>query len=112
MCLPCENIAILQTEDKKKSHGGEREADGAYSPRDKHHGHGEEHDSGMRLFFLFLRWWISNTSHPLTAFDHEAIIGSKKEAEQFDDLSPEEAKKRLRILLTKMDRDNDEAVDK
>jgi len=76
---------------KKDGHGGEREADGAFSPRDKHHGGSGEHDAG---------------------FDHEAIIGSRKEAEEFDDLSPEEAKQRLRILLTKMDRDNDESVDR
>lgn len=76
---------------QKDGHGGERESDGAFSPRDKHHGGSGEHDAG---------------------FDHEAIIGSRKEAEEFDDLSPEEAKQRLRILLTKMDRDNDESVDR
>ena len=71
--------------------GGEREADGAFSPRDHHHGAGENHNS---------------------AFDHEAILGSRKEAEEFDELEPEEAKRRLGILLTKMDRDNDEAIDR
>lgn len=76
---------------QKDGHHGEREEDGAYSPKDKHHSHGEDHDSH---------------------FDHEAIIGSKKEAEEFDDLSPEEAKERLRILLTKMDRDLDKSIDR
>ena len=71
--------------------GGERESDGAFSPRDHHHGEGEDHNN---------------------AFDHEAILGSRKEAEEFDELEPEEAKRRLGILLTKMDRDNDEAIDR
>lgn len=74
----------------RKEKGGEREADGAFSPRDHYHG-GEEHDS---------------------AFDHEAILGSRKEAEEFDELDPEEAKRRLGVLLKKMDRDNDEAIDR
>lgn len=34
-------------------------------------------------------------------------LGSRKEAEIFDDLSPDEAKRRLEILARKMDRDND-----
>ena len=55
---------------------GERLSDGAFSPRDHKHGSGAEHDN---------------------SFDHEAILGSKKDAEEFDDLSPEEAKRRLRV---------------
>ncbi|VDO37545.1 unnamed protein product, partial [Onchocerca flexuosa] len=39
--------------------------------------------------------------------DHEVVIGSRKEAEIFDDLSPEEAKRRLAILAKKMDRNDD-----
>ncbi|KAL3998523.1 EF-hand domain pair family protein [Acanthocheilonema viteae] len=39
--------------------------------------------------------------------DHKVVIGSRKEAEMFDDLSPEEAKRRLTILAKKMDGDND-----
>ena len=45
-------------------------------------------------------------------WDHEAILGSKKEAEEFDELDPEEAKKRLRVLAVKMDRNGDGVVDK
>jgi len=75
----------------RKEKGGEREADGAFSPRDHHHGHGQDHDS---------------------QFDHEAILGSKKEAEEFDELDPEEAKRRLGVLLTKMDRDKDGSIDR
>ena len=57
---------------------GERLSDGAFSPRDHKHGSGEEHDN---------------------AFDHEAILGSRKDAEEYDDLPPEEAKRRLRVSL-------------
>lgn len=70
----------------------EREEDGAYSPRDK--GHiliNEEHNN---------------------EFDHESILGSAKEAEEYDHLPPEEAKRRLRILLTKMDLNGDQQIDK
>jgi len=73
-------------------HHKEREEDGAFSPKDRgHHGKDGEHDA---------HW------------DHEAILGSHKEAEEFDDLSPVEAKKRLRILAGKMDRNLDGFVDK
>ena len=86
---------------------GERLSDGAFSPRDHKHGSGEEHNN---------------------AFDHEAILGSRKDAEEYDDLPPEEAKKRLRVsdskqvwnligfasqvLLGKMDRNLDEQIDR
>ena len=74
------------------NHGGqgERTADGAASPR------GHTHDGAAH-------------EH---AFDHEAILGSHAEAEEFDTLPPEEAKKRLRVLLSKMDRNDDKMVDK
>ena len=57
---------------------GERMSDGAFSPRDHKHGSGEEHDN---------------------SFDHEAILGSRKDAEEYDDLPPEEAKRRLGVSL-------------
>ena len=69
----------------------ERENDGAFSPKDHHHTFGEDHDN---------------------AFDHEAILGSRKDAEEFDELSPEEAKKRLKVLLGKMDRNKDAQIDR
>jgi len=73
-------------------HGGEREEDGAFSPRDHHHDSAAaDHD---------------------TSFDHEAILGSKKDAESFNELSPEEAKARLEVLLEKMDRNLDKNVDR
>ena len=48
------------------------------------------------------------------AYDHQAILGSKKTAEEYDELSPEESKQRLRLLVTKggMDQDGDGYVDK
>jgi len=73
----------------KEKHG-ERESDGAFSPRDHHHDDGD-HD---------------------TSFDHEAILGSRKEAESFDELAPEEAKEKLAVLLEKMDRNMDKSVDR
>ena len=45
-------------------------------------------------------------------FDHESILGSVKEAEEFDQLSPEESKKRLAILVKKMDLNYDEFIDR
>ncbi|PNF33751.1 hypothetical protein B7P43_G10217 [Cryptotermes secundus] len=72
-------------------HHEEREEDGGYSARDKNH--------------------ILNGQHH-SEFDHEAILGSMKEAEEFDHLDPVEAKRRLRILLTKMDLDKDEKIDR
>ncbi|XP_046385127.1 reticulocalbin-2 isoform X1 [Ischnura elegans] len=69
--------------------GREREEDGGYSPRDHNH--------------------IVDGEHHVE-FDHEAILGSVKEAEEFDQLPPEEAKKRLAVLLKKMDLDGDENI--
>ncbi|XP_059477375.1 reticulocalbin-2 isoform X2 [Neocloeon triangulifer] len=71
---------------------GEREEDGAYSPRDT----GHFDDAG---------------SHH-GEFDHEAILGSVKTAEEFDSLPPEEAKRRLKMLLVKMDRNKDGQIER
>lgn len=77
----------------KHSYGGskERAEDGAFAPRDVHHHEGGEHH---------------------TEFDHEAILGSRKEAEEFDQLSPEESMKRLAVLVRKMDTNQDGFVDR
>lgn len=73
-------------------HSGERLEDGAYRPRDSdHHGDDGEHNS---------------------EFDHEAILGSVKAAEEFDQLTPEESKRRLRILVEKMDLNKDGFIDR
>lgn len=69
----------------------ERLEDGSYVPRDHGHMDGHEHHS---------------------EFDHEAILGSVKEAEEFHNLSPEESKKRLALLVLKMDLNHDEFVDR
>lgn len=45
-------------------------------------------------------------------FDHEAIIGSVKEAEEYDSLAPEESKRRLGLLVEKMDMNSDGFVDR
>ncbi|KAJ8305276.1 hypothetical protein KUTeg_015821 [Tegillarca granosa] len=42
--------------------------------------------------------------------DHEAILGSSKEEEEFEELPPEEAKKRLGILAVRMDVNQDGVV--
>jgi len=83
---------LVQITNGAAAHSGrEREADGAFSPRDKHHGDGDKHNS---------------------KFDHEAILGSEKEVEEFEHLSPEVAKERLRKLSAKMDRNMDGKIEK
>lgn len=69
----------------------ERMEDGSFAPRDSHHMDGDEHHS---------------------EFDHEAILGSVREAEEFDNLSPEESKRRLAQLVVKMDLNSDGFVDR
>ncbi|CAG9121712.1 unnamed protein product [Plutella xylostella] len=69
----------------------ERAADGAYRPRDAgHYSDGVHHSE----------------------FDHEAILGSVKEAEEYDRLSPEEAKQRFSQLLLRMDLNGDQFIDR
>uniref|UniRef100_A0A0N5A7K3 Reticulocalbin-3 n=1 Tax=Syphacia muris TaxID=451379 RepID=A0A0N5A7K3_9BILA len=43
--------------------------------------------------------------------DHKAVLGSEKVAKEFDELSPEESRKRLRVLAVKMDVNHDGFVD-
>lgn len=69
----------------------ERESDGSFRSRDTDHYDDDVHHS---------------------EFDHEAILGSVKEAEQFDKLTPEESKRRLAILLGKMDLNGDQYIDR
>lgn len=78
----------------KHSHpnSGERLEDGVYRSRDAgHHGDDGEHNS---------------------EFDHEAILGSVKTAEEFDQLSPDESKRRLRLLVITMDLNKDGFIDR
>ncbi|XP_031344194.1 reticulocalbin-2-like [Photinus pyralis] len=70
----------------------ERENDGAYSPRDRGHN--------------------ADTEQHNNEFDHESILGSAKDAEEYDHLPPDEAKRRLKILLKKMDLNKDEQIDR
>lgn len=69
----------------------EREEDGSFASRGKNHLEDEEQHS---------------------EFDHEAILGSKTTAEEYDQLSPEDAKSRLKELAVKMDKDGDGFVDR
>ncbi|XP_055837324.1 reticulocalbin-2 [Episyrphus balteatus] len=79
------------THKHEKHTSKERLKDGSYSPRDAHHNEDGEHH---------------------VEFDHEAIIGNVKEAQEYDTLSPEESKKRLAVLIKMMDRNEDEFVDR
>lgn len=69
----------------------ERLQDGVYSPRDAKHNEVDEHH---------------------VEFDHEAIIGSVKEAGEFDQLSHEEAKDRLEVIIKQMDYNQDYFIDR
>lgn len=80
------------THNHAHNHHKERVEDGAFAPRDSHH-HSDDGEHNVE-------------------FDHEAILGSVKDAEEFDNLSPAEAKKRLAILVRKMDRNGDQFVDR
>ncbi|XP_068238963.1 reticulocalbin-2 isoform X1 [Palaemon carinicauda] len=94
VCVFLCEIAVLRTAAHTHhlhSANKERESDGGRSPRD--HGH------------------YSNGEHN-SEFDHEAILGSVKDAEEYDQLPPSEAKRRLEILLLKMDRNNDKYIDR
>lgn len=83
--------AHIHTHQHNKADSNERTEDGAFSPRDAdHYAEGEHHQE----------------------FDHEAILGSVKEAEEFDKLPIEESKRRLGILLTKMDLNNDKYIER
>ncbi|BES88630.1 EFh [Nesidiocoris tenuis] len=83
----CASMAHHHTHQTNK----ERVEDGGFAPRDHEHMKSGEHHS---------------------EFDHEAILGSVKEAEEYDHLPSDEAKRRLAILLVKMDLNRDEYIDR
>jgi hypothetical protein len=92
------DAAIASSHSHSHRHSSrEREEDGAFSPR--------VHDRDK------LEPGFGKSEHH-TEFDHEAILGSTKEAEEFDHLPPDEAKKRLRVLVEKMDLDGDKTIEK
>lgn len=68
----------------------ERESDGAFAGRGDDHAMDGTHN---------------------TDFDHESILGSSRDADEFDHLPPEEAKRRLGVLLLKMDANGDQSID-
>lgn len=87
------DAAIPHKHSRDEHHPGERLKDGSFRPNDaNHHGGNGEH---------------------YTEFDHEAIVGSIKEADEFHSLTPAESKERLRILVEKrIDINHDGFVDK
>ncbi|XP_034097385.1 reticulocalbin-2 [Drosophila sulfurigaster albostrigata] len=84
--------AVASPHKHEKHTSKERIKDGVYVPRDAHH-HGEHGEHNVE-------------------FDHEAIIGNTKEAQEFDTLTPEESKRRLAILIRMMDLNKDEYIDR
>ncbi|XP_011306563.1 reticulocalbin-2 [Fopius arisanus] len=83
--------AHIHTHQHNKAGGNERTQDGAFSPRDSdHYVDGEHHEE----------------------FDHEAILGSVREAEEFHHLPIDESKRRLKILLDKMDLNKDGFIER
>ena len=64
-----------------------------------------------KIVNFFLNFSLFSGEHH-NEFDHEAILGSVKEAEEFDTLPPEESKRRLGLLVQKMDLNADEFVDR
>lgn len=42
--------------------------------------------------------------------DHQAVLGSRRTAAEFDSLSPEESRRRLRVLAQRVDVDGDGVV--
>ncbi|CAD6999958.1 reticulocalbin-2 [Ceratitis capitata] len=85
------NAAVAHGHKHEKHNSKERLKDGIYSGRDLHHQENGEHN---------------------VEFDHEAIIGSVKEAQEFDKLTPEESKKRLLVLIKLMDLNKDGFVER
>ncbi|XP_068140840.1 reticulocalbin-2 [Drosophila tropicalis] len=85
-------VANSHSHKHEKQSSKERVKDGIYVPRDAHH-HGEHGEHNVE-------------------FDHEAIIGNTKEAQEFDTLTPEESKRRLLILIKMMDLNKDEFIDR
>ncbi|XP_026322973.1 reticulocalbin-2 isoform X6 [Hyposmocoma kahamanoa] len=69
----------------------ERESDGSFRARDAGH--------------------YDDEARHNVEFDHEAILGSVKEAEEFDKLTPEESRAKLSLLLPKMDINGDKHLD-
>lgn len=68
----------------------EHEAHGAASAKFRH-----EHEAG------------GHNEHA----DHRAVLGSEKAAKEFDELSPDESRRRLRILAKRMDNNQDGYID-
>lgn len=105
------------------SHSQERVEDGAFSPK-VHDPKAKKSESELihevMLGKCFFHVWSSTywflyrqNSHKSLQYDYLCSLfeGSAKEAEKFDHLPPEESKKRLLLLLSKIDVDNNKFVD-
>lgn len=97
--LMADTAATHKHEHSHTHNSRERLADGSYAPRDIHHQHADEEDS-------------DEEHHHSNEFDHEAILGSVRTAEEFDQLKPAEAKKRLAVLVREMDLNHDGFIDR
>lgn len=91
LCCTISCFAAAHSHDHQDRNSLEREKDGAFKPRDFEHFRQELHTS---------------------EFDHETIIGSVREAEEYDKLSPEESRRRLSKLLPKIDQDSNGVLTK
>jgi len=81
--------SVVSSEAEFEEHGHQTHHKHSHNPRKHENLEREEHDQHA---------------------DHQAILGSEKMAHEFDELTPEESKKRLRVLAKKMDKDGDELV--
>lgn len=77
-----------------------------------HEGHAKTHGSKERLEDGWNNQHYKEGQHN-DEFDHEAILGNREKAKEFDGLTPEESKRRLRLLVTRdgMDANGDGFVD-
>lgn len=87
-----------------EKHAGE---DALGGHRDKHNAHNKEkvEDAWNSVHY--------KDGEHRDEFDHEAVLGDRKTASEFDGLAPDESKRRLRLLVTRdgMDADHDGFVD-
>jgi len=84
----CLAVGILADNDKKEKGKFEKKEDIHHGPSSDHY-HDGKHDA---------------------EYDHESIIGSHEQAEEYKHLEPEEAKKRLGQLVERMDVNTDGSV--
>lgn len=113
--------AHIHSHQHNKLSSNERTEDGAFSPRGMDHYAGGEHHEEFDheailgiLNFAFLGFvtYCTKDKSQTIKLSFVFSIGSVKEAEEFDKLPIKESKRRLEILLTKMDLNNDRFIEK